>query len=324
MISNVLAVDLKSLSNESVQDSVGNILKCARVAQGLTINNIAQETKIRAFFLKCLEEDNFSALPGTVYVIGFIRTYCEHLKIPADLVVSNYLASSGQTDAELPFKVYVSQVSQRKISSRIVFLSLCIVGASSLLWCFFKTEDLSKNINDVRGGLKAFSKKEAHNKVDLGLSVENVKTTELSTAKSIEDKALSTTSTVEKPVDKTSINGNHLVYKKPALLNAAIASFSIEAIEETWMKITNCEGICVKALFLNKGDTFDLTGYVDNFISVGNAENIIIMAENTKISGASYLETLNGFAENKKIVAPTVKNSIQISNTITSASKLGA
>ncbi|MDP8925742.1 MAG: helix-turn-helix domain-containing protein, partial [Actinomycetota bacterium] len=57
-------------SNSSLSGSkIGQILKQARKEQGLSLQEVEQATKIRARYLKELEEGNFSVLPA-VYVRG--------------------------------------------------------------------------------------------------------------------------------------------------------------------------------------------------------------------------------------------------------------
>ena len=87
--------------------------------------------------------------------------------------------------------------------------------------------------------------------------------------------------------------------------------FNIEAVEETWLKITNDKGVRLKVSFLKKGEVFSLQSYQGNLISVGNAENVDFVQGNTRIKGSEYLGTMNGFAESKKIVVPQTPDMVQ-------------
>ncbi len=61
--------------------AIGAELRNARVQRGLTIEQVAQDTRISARFLRALEEDDFEALPAPVYVRGFLRSYANYLRI---------------------------------------------------------------------------------------------------------------------------------------------------------------------------------------------------------------------------------------------------
>lgn len=58
---------------------IGETLREARRAKGLTIAVAEEETKIRAKFLEALENEAFSVLPGRVYAKAFLRTYARYL-----------------------------------------------------------------------------------------------------------------------------------------------------------------------------------------------------------------------------------------------------
>jgi len=63
------------------------------------IEHIAQETKISAYYIKNIEEDNISRLPATVFLKGFIKAYLKCLCLEPVDDISNkymsYLASLG-------------------------------------------------------------------------------------------------------------------------------------------------------------------------------------------------------------------------------------
>ena len=62
-------------------------LRSARIQRGLTIEQVAQDTRISARFLEALENESFEELPAPVYVRGFLRSYGNYLRLdPAPLV----------------------------------------------------------------------------------------------------------------------------------------------------------------------------------------------------------------------------------------------
>ena len=56
---------------------VGPLLRKAREFRGLTIEETARGTKLRADQLRALEEEDFDVLPGDVYVRASLRTGAE-------------------------------------------------------------------------------------------------------------------------------------------------------------------------------------------------------------------------------------------------------
>ncbi len=61
--------------------TIGATLREARERRGLTIEQVAQDTRISARFLEALEAEAFELLPAPVYVRGFLRSYASYLKL---------------------------------------------------------------------------------------------------------------------------------------------------------------------------------------------------------------------------------------------------
>lgn len=64
------------------------MLRTAREAQKLTLQQVSEITKIRADHLRALEEGNFAIFNAEVYVKGFVKTYAKLLKLDIDQVTN--------------------------------------------------------------------------------------------------------------------------------------------------------------------------------------------------------------------------------------------
>ncbi len=69
---------------------VGDLLRAEREKQNLTVKDIESGTSIRALYIESIEKGEYNALPGEVYVKGFIRNYASYLKMDADAVLKQY------------------------------------------------------------------------------------------------------------------------------------------------------------------------------------------------------------------------------------------
>ena len=58
--------------------------------QKIDIAEVEAATKIRAKYLRALENEEFGLLPGPTFVKTFLRTYAEHLGLDAQLLVEEY------------------------------------------------------------------------------------------------------------------------------------------------------------------------------------------------------------------------------------------
>lgn len=75
---------------------IGHSLRSARERQELGYPEIELATKIRAKYIRALEEEDFDALPGDTYARGFLRTYADFLGLDGEIYVDEY-ASRFQT-----------------------------------------------------------------------------------------------------------------------------------------------------------------------------------------------------------------------------------
>jgi len=70
--------------------TIGEELKAARERKGLTIGEVAEKTRISHSFLKALEDEDYSVIPGEVFVTGFLRTYAKELGLDQKELVARY------------------------------------------------------------------------------------------------------------------------------------------------------------------------------------------------------------------------------------------
>ncbi len=68
--------------------------------QGLGYPEIELATKVRAKYIRALEDEDFSILPADTYIRGFMRTYAEYLGLDGQLYVDEYATRFGSARAE--------------------------------------------------------------------------------------------------------------------------------------------------------------------------------------------------------------------------------
>ncbi|NTW09337.1 MAG: helix-turn-helix domain-containing protein, partial [Anaerolineaceae bacterium] len=65
-----------------MEATIGDRLRTAREARGLTLQDVEKAIHIRVHYLQALEDDDFSRLPSKTQARGFLRLYADFLKIP--------------------------------------------------------------------------------------------------------------------------------------------------------------------------------------------------------------------------------------------------
>ena len=69
---------------------IGSSLREARVRQDLGFEELEARTKVRAKYLRFLEEERFEQLPGHAYTKGFLQVYADALGLDGRLYVEEY------------------------------------------------------------------------------------------------------------------------------------------------------------------------------------------------------------------------------------------
>jgi cytoskeletal protein RodZ len=84
--------------------TVAEQLRAAREAQGLTVYQVADATKIKTDHVRALDEGNFDAFSAPVFIRGFVRTYGTllHLDVPALMADLDRELSGTERFAEPP------------------------------------------------------------------------------------------------------------------------------------------------------------------------------------------------------------------------------
>jgi cytoskeletal protein RodZ len=69
---------------------IGATLREARMRAKIDINEVESRTKIRAKYLRAIENEEWSLLPGDVYVKSFLRTYGDYLGLDSRQLIDDY------------------------------------------------------------------------------------------------------------------------------------------------------------------------------------------------------------------------------------------
>ena len=67
---------------------IGARVNQARLTANLALQDIADHTKISLRFLSAIENDDFSALPGRVYILGYTRAFARAVSLDEESVLA--------------------------------------------------------------------------------------------------------------------------------------------------------------------------------------------------------------------------------------------
>ncbi|MCP5109577.1 MAG: helix-turn-helix domain-containing protein [bacterium] len=78
-------------------DAVGSVpgLSQHRARRGVTLEQIAQSTKISLRFLRAIEAEQFEQLPGGIFNTSYIRQYAAAVGLDEDTLLASYHRQAG-------------------------------------------------------------------------------------------------------------------------------------------------------------------------------------------------------------------------------------
>lgn len=118
---------------------IGNALRNAREARGISLGDVEDAIKIRRKYLEAMENEQFDILPGKVYVKGFLKNYARYLGLDADRLAAMYLESvaDNEDDAggneDVPVQTEKRRFNLRPVLGVLLIGAILTVGAVGLL-----------------------------------------------------------------------------------------------------------------------------------------------------------------------------------------------
>lgn len=115
---------------------IGEALRERRMALKIDVHDVEEATKIRAKYLRALENEEWALLPGQAYVKSFLRTYADYLGLDSRELVDAYRARGDLVEEDpTGFIVRPEDPSRRKwvLLAIAVVLILVVIFAVGLL-----------------------------------------------------------------------------------------------------------------------------------------------------------------------------------------------
>ncbi|MBL6761885.1 MAG: helix-turn-helix domain-containing protein [PS1 clade bacterium] len=264
---------------------IGGTLRDAREAAGASLDDISALLKIRSDHLQALEEDDFERLPGSVYAIGFIRTYATHLGLNAGELIERYkeavsvphLENQGpnpQTDVE-PISGAL-KIAIGVMALFVVYILWLIAGGASdddtnriAAAPPVVAEAPTQNVEaaPTAPAEVAAPQSETGTEAEAEAEVEETPAPQADAASSDASGNLQTGSQNGAQNENRGQNGGEAEVEADvspveppasAGLEAATAKVEIRAMRRTWMRIESADGRVLFSSIIREGEGFDL------------------------------------------------------------------
>lgn len=118
---------------------LGTLLQEARLEKELTIEEMAERTKIRPQFLRAIEAGDFGQLPDQAYVRPFIRTYARALGLEEERIALEFEARSIPVEEDLiSIRERRSRIRSKKKMRFIFRLLIIVIGLAGVGYILYR------------------------------------------------------------------------------------------------------------------------------------------------------------------------------------------
>ncbi len=116
-------------------ESYGALLKSAREAKGLSIEEAERETSITRQYLEALEKEREDIFPGEPYLVGFLKNYASYLGLNDEEIINLYHAKIIQ-ESPVPKELLEKKPPKFLLPLIITLSSILLIGGAIYLYIF--------------------------------------------------------------------------------------------------------------------------------------------------------------------------------------------
>lgn len=292
--------ELNDIDSASVVQSVGHLLRKARTARNMSVEDVSRQLRLSVQQIEAIEKEDFEKIPGRTFLRGFIRNYANLVQLnPIPLL--QLLPESTQvlsTYERTPFTNKQISFSTNRETPGNHSLTIVIILFVIILGAYFVFGDVSWNNNSAT----SFSSEEAKSEsgttsVEIQLPL-SAKASSIDTAQTnkVTETALSINN-LEKPgvepdTKNETIQAENKLTSQETERTAAIFSDSghlnFKFTADSWVKVIDGRGTPLFEQLKKGGSEQIITGKRPLSIVIGNASGVNLTYNDKEIDISSY------------------------------------
>jgi cytoskeletal protein RodZ len=113
-----------------MSETLGEKLRRAREERGITISEVAEQTRITAGYIESIERDDYRTLPGGIFNKGFVKTFAKYVGVDEHEALQDYgrLVANQDTQAAGEPKTYRPEVLTNAPASSARWTTVILAG----------------------------------------------------------------------------------------------------------------------------------------------------------------------------------------------------
>lgn len=283
---------------------IGAMLRRRREEVGQDLATISSSTHIRQHYLRAIEDGRRKDLPGTAYMIGYVRTYADYLGFDGDRLITDYHAelAGPRKKPEKQAEPEPAGLPQIQISPvTLAFAVLAFGLAGYMAWGYFSDEDeaavetatveetptplqpapdpaAAPSSNPAPGGSPTGAEASAPGTATSGAD-QTTATADEPPSSGAEDQV--------PPEAEIAAVPDEVIEESPPQPEAAEAEGTgkivVRAKLESWIQVTNAKKEVVFSRVLRSGETYTVPEEQGLMLTTGNAGGVEISVDGRKL-----------------------------------------
>ncbi|WP_309371838.1 RodZ domain-containing protein [Nitrosomonas sp.] len=268
------------LDSASVVHGVGHMLRNARIARNMSMEEVSRQLRISVQQVEAIEKESFDALPGRTFVRGFVRNYANLMQLDSNAMVQ-LLPGPTTTVSHIehtPFKIQEMKSTSRSgrginNSILIIVLLVFLAGAAFFLYEKFPSWRSAEQNSDL-----LIQKDNGQASVELQLPLSSLKLS-------------------DKPAEATQFNQNSLSGLGNVSAINTFGTLTLSFIAEAHVKVTDGNNDIIFEQNNTSGTQQRVSGKKPLSIIISDASAVEVTYNDRKIDIKPYTNDQTGSAQ---------------------------
>jgi len=303
--------EFNAIDSASVVQSVGHLLRNARTAKGLSIDDVSRQLRLSAQQIEAIEKEDFEKLPGRTFLRGFIRNYANLVQLDPIPLLQMLPESTRviSTYERTPFKNKQISFSSNREKPGNHSLIIAIILFAIILGAYFLFENGGWNKNsDISAAseeTKETKTESATASVEIQLPLPGVVKNTFNTSDLPANKPSDVSNTVSGAENaaaqadakaESAAENKSVVEKaektekteKTAAVDKNTGHLYFKFTGDSWIKVVDGKGATVFEQLKKSGSEQIVTGKRPLSLVIGNASGVNLTYNDKEIDISSY------------------------------------
>jgi cytoskeleton protein RodZ len=297
-------------STDIPEVSIGQRLKAARIALGLSQAEVAEELKLKVSIIRCLDEDDSATSLSPTFKNGYIRAYAKRVGVDSTLLVIGNKACASPEPLTAKMQSFSRKVERRNSDKRVNLVTLLIVSSSIIslvAWWSQQSNEAPDNSSYLKK-LVEDNTLSANNSITTAVETEDGQTNNASVEVEIDKYS----DVIEAPLSDNSTpaaNPNTVVETsvttkdgdEPSATDDVLVSVKLTFSDDCWMELTDAKGEPIAYGTKTAGRVVNVVGYPPFKLILGEPKAVAIEYAGQPFAMANYRP-----GKTAKITLPTL------------------